>query len=53
MLQASVLKLKVFAKRNRLIPDNLIGEIEESVQSLITSGRDGGHCSPSYPLNRC
>ena len=47
-LQTSVLKLQVFTKRNRLVPDNLIGEIEERVQSLIMSGTDGGHCGPSY-----
>ena len=52
-LQASMLKLQVFAKRNRLVPDNLIGEIEERVQSLIMSGTDGGHCNPFYSLNQC
>ena len=48
-----MLKLQVFAKRNRLVPDNLIGEVEERIQSLITSDKDGGHFRPFYPLNQC
>ena len=52
-LQTSMLKLQVFAKRNRFVPDSLIGEIEERIQSLITSGSDGGHFRPFYPLNQC
>ena len=29
-----MLKLQVFAKRSRLVPDNLIGEVEERIRCL-------------------